>query len=423
MIVTLLFGAFASLVCLPTILLMVECVVGSLARPVHCDDAVACDKDRPSVDVLVPAHNEQSVIAATIASILPQLNPSDRLLVVADNCTDATASVARSMGAEVVERHDEDHRAKGYAVAYGLEILQPESRDVVLMVDADCHVGDDAVDRLVRQAETMGCPAQASYEMPSPVTSDGCNVSAWSAVSSFAVSVKNQVRPIGLDRLGFGCILYGSGMAFPAAVARKPNWASDNIVEDMKVCYDLMVAGHSPRFCPAAMVTASLPENHQNAIEQRKRWEHGHLFTIVTQTPRLIFHATTSLRPSLLVAAIDLMIPPLALLVQIWLVATLVTAVATVLLSLSWWPTGILLLAGMNIALAVLTAWWSHGRNQLSIAQLCSVPFYIVSKLPLYVSAVFRRQRAWRRTERDAAKPRSADAVLNESDVKEGVCV
>lgn len=400
---------------------MLQCVVGSLPRRIRRRGDAASLNTRPSVDVLVPAHNEQSVIAATIGSVMPQLNPSDRLLVVADNCNDDTAAIARTLGADVVERHDDEHRAKGYAVAYGLDVLKAESRDVVLMIDADCHVGDGAVDRLVRQAAATGCPAQANYNMPGASASG--SASAWSSVSAFAVTVKNQVRPIGLHRLGFGCILYGSGMAFPAAMARKPNWASDNIVEDMKVCYDLMVAGHPPRFCPDAVVTATLPETRQNAIEQRKRWEHGHLHTIVTQTPRLIFHAMTSLRPSLLVAAIDLMIPPLALLVQVWLLATLVTATATVSLSLSWWPLGILLIAGMNIAAAVLTAWWSHGRDQLSMSQLCSVPFYILSKLPLYVSAIFNRQRAWRRTERDAGETCLNETLLADSDVKEGACV
>lgn len=423
MIVAAILGVLALTVCLPATVLMLECVVGSLPRPIRRYDATAAGDDRPSVDVLVPAHNEQSVIAATIASVLPQLNSSDRLLVVADNCTDDTAAVARTLGAEVVERFDDEHRAKGYAVAHGLDVLQAESRDVVLMIDADCHIGHGVVDRLVRQAIATGCPAQASYKMPGPAASNSDNVSAWSAVSAFAVTVKNQVRPIGLHRLGFGCILYGSGMAFPAAMARKPNWASDNIVEDMKVCYDLMVAGHSPRFCPEAVVTASLPETRENAIEQRKRWEHGHLHTIATQTPRLAFHAIKSLRPSLMIAAIDLMIPPLALLVQVWMVATLATAVATALLSLSWWPLGILLVAGANISVAVLTAWWSQGRDQLSMAQLCSVPFYIVSKLPLYVSAIFNRQRAWRRTERDSSEADLNAALLSESDVKEGACV
>jgi hypothetical protein len=77
-----------------------------------------------SLAVLVPAHNEAEGIATTLATILPQLRSSDRLLVIADNCTDATAEAARQAGATVIERHNLTQRGKGYALDFGLSRLR-----------------------------------------------------------------------------------------------------------------------------------------------------------------------------------------------------------------------------------------------------------------------------------------------------------
>ena len=83
---------------------------------------------RPRVAVLVPAHNESIGLMPTIADSLRQLRSGDRLLVVADNCADDTASIALSAGAEVIERFNLDKRGKGYALDFGLQHLALEFR-------------------------------------------------------------------------------------------------------------------------------------------------------------------------------------------------------------------------------------------------------------------------------------------------------
>ena len=90
----------------PLAVLAVECLAALLpARP-------SPDGPRPSCAVLVPAHDEEAGLPATLAALWPQLEAGDRLLVVADNCTDRTAAVARAAGAEVLERRDPDRRGK-----------------------------------------------------------------------------------------------------------------------------------------------------------------------------------------------------------------------------------------------------------------------------------------------------------------------
>lgn len=397
---------------IPILVLLVECVMGScfgasrvlgvhsLGDHISDGQSDSCEtslpgKDRPTVDVLIPAHNESTVIGRTLASILPQVRSGDRVCVVADNCTDDTAVIARSMGVDVLERFDDTNRAKGFAVAAGLDHLERDSADVVLMVDADCKISEGAIDQLSRQAISFQCPIQANYQMP--IAGD---TGVWGSVSGFAVRVKNMVRPLGLHRLGFGCALSGSGMAFPKSVARMPVWASDNIVEDMKISYDLALAGFPPRYCPTVVVSAALPEARHDALEQRKRWEHGHLQTMLGQIPRLLFGAIKTMRPGLVVAALDLLIPPLSLLVQLWAMATLVAAIVTAALGLPLTGLIVLLVAGLALFGAIIVAWLAHGRDILSVSELCMVPFYVMTKLPLYIAAIFRPQRAWKRTTR-----------------------
>ncbi|HXM34723.1 MAG TPA: glycosyltransferase, partial [Pyrinomonadaceae bacterium] len=76
-----------------------------------------------NVAVLVPAHNESAGLLPTITDIKRQLFAGDRLLVVADNCTDDTAAIAAARGAEVIERNDPSRRGKGYALDFGVRHL------------------------------------------------------------------------------------------------------------------------------------------------------------------------------------------------------------------------------------------------------------------------------------------------------------
>ncbi|MGE8382883.1 MAG: glycosyltransferase family 2 protein, partial [Pseudomonas putida] len=164
---------------------------------------------RPRVAVLVPAHDEAAIIRATLASVTPQLLPGDRLLVVADNCTDDTARLAREAGAEVVERFDTVLRGKGYALDFGVRHLALQPPEVVIVVDADCQVAEGAIDCLARRYHQAQRPVQALYLMRAPAGS-GLTVQ----VAEFAWRVKNLVRPRGWARLGLPCQLMGAGMAF-----------------------------------------------------------------------------------------------------------------------------------------------------------------------------------------------------------------
>lgn len=118
-VLTILAAVAAVLLAIPALVFFVECIASVFLR---AGKQVARPAD-VSLRVMVPAHDEERGIGATLAEVQSQLAPGDGILVVADNCGDGTARIARSSGAEVIERLDEERRGKGYALAYGIAHL------------------------------------------------------------------------------------------------------------------------------------------------------------------------------------------------------------------------------------------------------------------------------------------------------------
>jgi cellulose synthase/poly-beta-1,6-N-acetylglucosamine synthase-like glycosyltransferase len=376
----------------------------------------------------VPAHNEQTLIRATLASILPQLGARDRVIVVADNCTDRTADLARCAGAIVIERTDPMHRGKGYALACGVEALRASPPDVVIVCDADLEMPANAIATLASQVMQSKTCAQAVYVLsaddcgagfsfgatqggrqpaisttrshvaPFVRESDPPRHSAENRISSLAFIVKNVVRPMGLDRLGCSVPLTGTGMAFPwPAIAAAP-LAGGDLVEDMRLGVWMLAAGFGPKLCPAVTIRGALPTNQRDALQQRRRWEHGHLKLILSASVPLLLAGIRRGKTTLIVAALDTLVPPLSLLLFLWSVIACVSLLPALKAGM-WGPLAVNATAGMMLASAILLAWRAHGR-ELSLSALLAVPLYVAWKIPMYVQFLFKRQTEWIRTAR-----------------------
>ncbi|MGV8919501.1 MAG: glycosyltransferase family 2 protein [Pseudomonas sp.] len=350
---------------------------------------------RPRVAVLVPAHNESSLVIATLNSIIPQLLEGDRLLVVADNCSDDTAALGRSVGAEVVERKSDEQRGKGYALDFGVRHLANDAPEVVIIVDADCQVGEGAIERLATVCIASGRPAQALYLMHAPAGSE-----LKVRIAEFAWCVKNRVRPRGWARLGLPCQLMGAGMAFAWTDLALINLASGHLVEDLKMGLDLCRNGKPPLFCPDALVTSYFPGSDAVLSTQRTRWEHGHLGVILNDAPKLFVESISRAQWNLLAMSVDLLVPPLALL----------SLALVVIFSLSWLaflffatlvPALLASAAMVILGVAVLLAWSQFGRELISFSTLMYAPFYALKKIPVYLGFFIKRQVEWVHSKRD----------------------
>jgi len=384
-------GILAVLILVPVLVLLLQVLMALFERPPR---PLPLNR-RPSVGILIPAHDEAVVIAATLGSILPQLAEGDRVLVVADNCSDETAAIARKHGAEVVERFDLERRGKGFALDFGVRGMSDNPPGVVIIIDADCQVQPGAIDRLARVCVETTRPVQALYLMRSPEAAG-----LRTRLAEFAWLVKNQVRPLGYLHLGLPCQLMGTGMAFPWSAISNAALASGHIVEDMKFGIDLALTGYPAVFCPEATVTSYFPADKTAESAQRTRWEHGHLSVILHEFPLLLAGAFRNRNIGLLGLAVDLVMPPLSLL------ALIVTAIFTLNLVIFFiegfvWPLNLSVITFGLFVIAIVLAWHGWGRGVISFLSLLMIPFYIISKIPIYFRFLTKRQRTWVKTGRD----------------------
>lgn len=384
------------LVALPSLSLLIL-TLAALAqnRKGRPSDAVAAVSLPLRVAVLVPAHNESVNVLPTITCLLRQLNPTDQLLVVADNCSDDTAAVARAAGAQVVERHHAELRGKGYALAFGVDALRADPPDVVLVVDADCVVSEGGVARIAQHCFATGKPAQMLNLMRC-----GQGAGLKIRVLEFAMLMKNLVRPLGSFRLGAACHLMGTGMALPWALMANARLATGHITEDMKLGVELAVAGHAPQFLPHVRVSSAFPMDSDVAKIQKSRWEHGHLATLAEELPGLLWAAIKTGKPALIVMTMDLLIPPVALYFLV-----LATALAISLAAAVVWPVwlhaaAVASVTALTFATAIALTWWCFGRHLLSARELLSTPIYALWKIPVYLAFFLQRRSAWVRTKR-----------------------
>jgi cellulose synthase/poly-beta-1,6-N-acetylglucosamine synthase-like glycosyltransferase len=348
------------------------------------------------VALLIPAHDEALGIAATVHSVHSQLRAGDRILVVADNCSDDTAAIAREAGAQVIERAHATQRGKGYALDFGVRHLQANPPAVVLILDADCRLDPGSVDILADACLRSGRPVQALDEMDAPA---GARLKA--RVSAFAWRVRNRVRPFGWWRVGAPCQIMGTGVAFPWPLLRDAPLATGNIVEDVQLGVDLALAGRPPMFEPRARVSSEFPASDEAATAQRRRWEHGNLAVMLRHGAPLLWAAVRRGDPGVAAMAADLMVPPLALLAQVQLALLGLSALGA-WLGVGNLPLGIAVTSCAVLALAILRAWHVAGRDVIGWSELVfTAPAYMLRKLPMYFAFLWKREASWVRAKRE----------------------
>ncbi|OKH52320.1 glycosyl transferase [Calothrix sp. HK-06] len=386
------FQVISLLLALPSSILFIECMAALLPKNNHANYS----HYQPKICVLIPAHNEVNSIQTTLAAIYASTT-NIQILVVADNCTDKTADIARAEGATVIERFDLQNRGKGYALDFGFKYLSANPPDVVVVIDADCTVHSGTIQRLATMAVSTNRPIQATNLLKAPE-----NFTARHAVSTLAFLVKNLVRQRGCARLGVPASLTGTGMAFPWCLVEKVGFASGNIVEDKQTGLDFTLAGFAPVFCEEALVTGYFPEQQQAGNTQRTRWVHGHLQTLLTQVPRLLVAAIQQKRFNIIAIALDLLVLPISLLVMLWLLSFTFALFTSIILGIAWLSTLVIGIEGLLIIIAITSAWLKFGRTDLPARALVAIPFYIIWNLGIYLSFLLKPQKTWVRTQRDA---------------------
>lgn len=384
-----------TIIAVPPVILSTCFAVEVLAglRPLPTD-ALRSPSAPGSAVMIIPAHNEEASIAATIDALRGEAAGIVNLLVVADNCTDRTAEIARAGGARVIVRTDPDLRGKGYALAFARDALSKAPPEVVLIVDADCRIDGSGIKALADAAAFRLSPVQAVNLLRPDLSAP-----PFVQVSNFAFMIRNLVRQRGLQRLAGRVHLTGTGMAFPWKLFAEADLGGASIVEDLNLGVSLAAKGHAAVLVEQARVW-SAAATVQGTLQQRERWEGGFLTNALPAGVRGLWQSAAKLDLRGMVAAIDLCIPPLVVLGLLNVVALILLGLAAVL-SGSTCAFLATLSATALAGFAICLAWLREGRAFASLGAIARLPIYAARKLPMYARLLIRgAPRDWLRADR-----------------------
>lgn len=382
-------AAFASLYLLAAALLSAR---PAKARPA----AVPAGDRRVRFDVIVPAHNEAAGIARTVENLRSLDWPADgfRILVIADNCSDATAAIAAAAGATVIERRDENLRGKGYALNYAFERSRRDGwAQAVVVVDADSEASANLLSSIAARLGNGAHAAQVHYGVLNP------NAAWRTRLMSIALGAFHIVRSRARERLRLSCGIRGNGWCVTHDLLRRIPYEAYSLTEDIEYGVALGLQGERVHYADEAHVYGEMVTNSRSAASQRQRWEQGR-FKLIRQHALPLFKAAAS-RPSAvcLDLGFDLLVLPLSYIalniIALAILAGLSAVVDADLLSWLWVAAG----CAACLVCYVLRGWWVSGVGWRGLPDLLWAPVYIVWKVFLAVAG--RRATEWLRTERE----------------------
>lgn len=227
--------------------------------------------------VLISARNEELVIGNLLDSISAQDYPSSlvRVFVVADNCTDKTAKVARAHGAIVYERFNDKLVGKGYALEYLLDRIGEEYGDVFdayMVFDADNLLSEDYISRM-NETFSDGYRIITSYRNSKNY---GDN---WIS-TGYALWFLREAKYLNNARylLGTSCAVSGTGFMFSREILKScGGWPFHLLVEDIEFTIHNIVSGEKVGYCPRAVLYDEQPTKFSQSWKQRMRWARGYI--------------------------------------------------------------------------------------------------------------------------------------------------
>lgn len=243
--------------------------------------------------IVIAARNEEMVIANLLRSIADQTYPADRIttFVAADNCTDATARIARQNGAVCYERFDEEHRTKGYALSFLFEQIRKdygiEYFDGYLVLDADNTLKSDYIEKM-NDAFDSGAKIVTSYRNTRNLK-DGCIAASYAIHWLRTVRIEHRARSV----LGLATRIQGTGFLFANELV-KDGWKYTSLTEDRAFCADAVLKGYEITYQHEAEFYDEQPADLAIAMRQRIRWSKGHLQSFRECAPGLLCRISTA---------------------------------------------------------------------------------------------------------------------------------
>lgn len=344
--------------------------------------------------VVVPAHNEESLIARCVESLRTSAEgTATQIFVIAHNCSDQTARRAVLAGAEVLVYDNPKAAGKGFALLHGFQHAFRSGSDInsVLVVDADSIVTENLI-QVVRSTLANGVDAiQCRYEMESNPSRPKTKLTA------LAFRGFNLIRAGGRDRLGLSAGILGNGFAIQREALEQTPYNALSVVEDLEYHVQFVLSDRRVRFLREAMVSSCATSSDQGDVTQRSRWEGGRAGVarrwVMPLTGKMILGRLYLLEPILDLCSLPLGYAALAVVVALCL-------------PLAW----LRIYSGVALGVMmthVLAAAWNGPSLSEDMRTLLSVPAYVFWKLSI-LPRIFHASSsnaAWIRTERGPISP------------------
>lgn len=337
--------------------------------------------------VLVPAHDEERLIAACVRNLQQAAEGYDvEVLVVADNCGDATAAIAHGHGVRVLERFDGERRGKPFALDFGLAALRLDARapEAVAIVDADSEVSADFFEAIEARLNGGAQAVQVHYRV-----AEGGEPLV--RLRRLAFLLVHYTRPLGSSRLRLGTTLKGNGMAFLWALV-KDGFAGEGITEDAAATLSLAKRGVKVQFEPSASVWGYMAGGYGAARQQDRRWEGGRLALF----PRALATGLRAIAQGDIAGAATALEVASLPLTMVAALAGVVGAMAIAGLAPVWAGVAGPVSLAMYLTLGLTAARPARG----DLAALREAPRYLAHKAAVYGSLVRSRPGIWERTRR-----------------------
>ena len=348
--------------------------------------------------VMVAARNEETVIADLIHSIKVQNYPAELIdiFVIADNCTDNTADVAREAGAIVFPRSNDKLVGKGYALDYGLKAIWEQYADrdyeAFFVFDAD-NVLDVNYFREMNATFDNGAKASTSYRNSKNFGSN------WIS-AGYGVWFLREAKFLNQARLTLNtsCAVSGTGFLFTRRILERcGGWRFFLLTEDIEFTIDNVTGGVKIGYCPDAITYDEQPVTFRQSWRQRMRWSRGYMQVFARYGGRLL---RGMLRGSFSCYDMAMSIMPAAILTGLSIVVNIGAAIANLVSGGDWavlgtavWQT----VAGLYLTLFAVGAIttlseWKNIRCTAAkkVLYAFTFPLFMLTFVPICIAAVFK---------------------------------
>ena len=345
--------------------------------------------------VLIPAHNEELILQTALHSWSLVNYPKGLITVcvIADNCDDRTAEIARASGSTCLERTDSLNRGKGQALAWALKQVSLDDYDAVVFVDADCTVSPGFLAAMNHRLTSGARVIQGFDGVLNP------DDSMMTRLMHITNVMKNLLFSHAKSKLGLSVHLMGTGMCFDRVTLQQVAWKAFSIGEDLEQFANLAAAGVRVEFEPAAVAFAQEASSMRQAYSQRVRWASARM-QLLGVGARLFVDGIRKMEFRLVDAGLSLLCPNYSMLANITLIGLFlshITVPEPARTIFAWWFAILVAGQALYFCMGIMV-------SRLSLKALCSLgfaPVFLIWKLGVDIIAFLNfRRLLWVRTRR-----------------------